>query len=229
MIVSVFVKEDPIKGVATTFDALQLQQIGGQPQVIAAKRSVETYSLNMQPLLNHLREATSASHDRLDTAFGSLDLSERADYARFLAGHAIGMSALFPAFRTFVERDLGTPCPDYPAMLSSDLATLGIDAGDLPNVAVSDGLTPLATAYVLAGSRLGLAMIRRNGYWGKAQGHPSAYMEDERGQAIWKDVVARLKQSQLTEGDAAPERAGAIAAFDTFSEAFAASAPATAQ
>lgn len=179
----------------------------------------------MQTLLVHLREATAASHATLDSAFGSLDMNERADYARFLSGHAIGIAPLFDSFRAFVEDDLELDCPDYPAMLRDDLAALGVDALSLPSLAAPAQLTPSATGYVLAGSRLGLAMIRKGGYWGKAHALPSAYMEDEAGLAIWKHAAARLKQDEVDPARAARESAGAVAAFETFREAFAASAP----
>jgi heme oxygenase len=179
----------------------------------------------MQSLLSHLREATSASHETLDGAFGSLNLSDRADYVRFLSGHAIGMAPLFDSFRAFVEDDLQFDCPDFPAMLRADLAALDIDVDRLPRVAASGPLSASATAYVVAGSRLGLAMIRKNGYWGRAQDLPSSYMEDDAGREIWKHVVARLKERVPDEGEAEREGAAAVAAFDTFGAAFAASAP----
>lgn len=179
----------------------------------------------MHPLLSHFRQATAASHETLDSAFGSLDLSLRADYVRFLSGHAIGMAPLFDSFRAFVEDDLNADCPDFPAMLRTDLAALGIDARELPSVAAAGPLTKHATAYVVAGSRLGLAMIRKGGYWGRSHDLPSTYMEDDAGRTIWKNVVARLKQHAPDEAEATRESAAAVAAFETFRRAFAASAP----
>jgi heme oxygenase len=178
----------------------------------------------MPSLLSHLREATSASHETLDAAFGSLDLTSRDDYVRFLSGHAIGIAPLFASFHSFVQDDLGLDCPDYPSMLREDLAALGVDTADLPKVSAPAELSPLSTGYVVAGSRLGLAFIRRKGYWGDAHAHPSAYMEDERGLAVWKEAVAQFKQVEADEAKAAREAAGAVAAFETFRHAFAASA-----
>ena len=178
----------------------------------------------MHPLLAHLRDATAASHETLDAAFGSLDLSQRADYVRFLSGHAIGMAPLFTSFRGYVEGELQVACPDFPAMLRNDLAALGIDAQHLPRVDAPGALTGPATAYVVAGSRLGLAMIRKGGYWGSAHDLPSTYMEDDSGRIIWKDVVARLKHDMPDDAAAAHERAAAVVAFETFRAAFIASA-----
>jgi heme oxygenase len=178
----------------------------------------------MQTLLIHLREATAPSHATLDGAFGSLDLGSRGDYVRFLSGHAIGMDPLFASFQAFVTRELGMECPDYPALLRDDLAALGVDAAQLPVVATVPELTPVGSGYVVAGSRLGLTMIRKQGYWGRDHALPSAYMEDDSGLAIWKAAAARLKQITPDEEDAAREGAAAIAAFDTFRAAFGASA-----
>jgi heme oxygenase len=190
---------------------------------LRCKELLEIYPLNMQSLLTSLREATASSHDTLDKAFGSLDLTVHEEYVRFLCGHAIGIRPLFATFRSFVENDLGVACPDYPVMLHDDLAALGVDAADLPAVEVPSTLTPLATGYVVAGSRLGLAVIRKKGYWGQAHALPSAYMEDNAGQAIWKDAVARLKSEVSDKSVLDREGAAAIAAFGTFRDAFAAS------
>lgn len=180
----------------------------------------------MEPLLTHYREATKASHETLDAAFGSLDLSTREDYVRFLRGHAMGTAPLFASFRTFCEDVLGTPCPDYPAMLRADLAALDVSTDDFAAVPPPGAMSPSATGYVISGSRLGLAMIARKGYWGQANGLPSAYMDDQSGLAIWKEAVARLKQDVPEEAEAVREREAAVAVFDTFRAAFAASAPA---
>lgn len=182
------------------------------------------FSLATHPLLTRLREATQESHETLDAAFGSLDLAHRDDYVRFLAGHAIGMEPLFGSFRSFVEDDLGLECPDYPAMLRADLSALGLDAHDLPKVSPAAQLSPPAVGYVVAGSRLGLTVIRRNGYWGRDQGLASSYMEDDHGAVIWKQAAAELKQRAADEPLAVRESEAAVAAFDTFRQAFAVSA-----
>jgi len=180
----------------------------------------------MHSLLVHLREATAASHATLDGAFGSLDLGTRSDYVRFLAGHAIGMSPLYDSFQNFVTDELRMDCPDYLAMLRQDLAALGVDTAQLPAVAASDGLTAQGSGYVVAGSRLGLAMIRKGGYWGRDHALPSAYMEDDTGLGIWKAAASHLKENVPDETQAARQSAAAVAAFDTFRAAFDASAAA---
>lgn len=188
----------------------------------------EINSLNMKFLLPSLREATRASHNSLDAAFGALDLHSRLDYARFLRGHAIGMASLYPAFSRFVTTELEQPCPNYLDMLALDLADLGEQIGQLPSVSVPDNLSDPAVAYVVSGSRLGLAVIRRNGYWGREHGLLSRYMEDEQGLAIWKEVSAWLKACEVDEHRASLEGDAAVAAFEIFREAFHASAVAPA-
>jgi heme oxygenase len=179
-------------------------------------------------LLSLLRQATGPSHESLDASFGSLDLTRRADLARFLAAHAIGLAPLFPAFRLFVEEDLQLACPDYPAMLRADLTALDVDADALPALE-----TPAATlapggeagvGYVVCGSRLGLAMIRQRGYWGEAEGFRSAYMTDGRGHEAWKALVPHLRSQSADAAGTEATRRAAVAAFDTFAEGFALSA-----
>lgn len=184
----------------------------------------------MPDALTLLREATGPSHERLDAAFGSLDLSKRADLATFLSAHAIGLEPLFPAFRGFVEDELGLECPDYPAMLRKDLDALGV--GPLPSVAPRAGLADEAgkagIAYVVCGSRLGLVVIRQRGYWGEAQGFRSAYMTDGRGHEAWKALVPVLRSRTRATADVNAVRTAALAAFDTFADAFAVGAGAKA-
>jgi heme oxygenase len=180
-------------------------------------------SPEMPDVLTLLREATGPSHERLDAAFGSLDLSKRADLAGFLSAHAIGLEPLFPAFRAFVEDELGLECPDYPAMLRADLDALGV--GALPSIAARPGIGDEAgragVAYVVSGSRLGLVVIRQRGYWGEAQGFRSAYMSDGRGHEAWKALVPVLRSRTRPGMDVDAVRTAALAAFDTFADAFA--------
>lgn len=183
----------------------------------------------MQSLLSCYRVATKASHELLDSAFGSLDLSSRDDYARFLCGHAMGVAPIFGSFRAFVENQLELACPDYPAMLSEDLARLGIDAGELRQITPAGAISQSASGYVIAGSRLGLASLARSGYWGRSNDLASIYMDDEQGLVIWRQVAAKLKLDFPDEARAKRESDAAVTVFDTFREAFAASAPAGVQ
>ncbi|WP_172705114.1 biliverdin-producing heme oxygenase [Sphingomonas sp. LH128] len=180
----------------------------------------------MPDMLTVLREATGPSHERLDASFGALDLMTRDGLGRFLAAHAAGLEPMFPAFRGFLESELGLECPDYPAMLRADLDALGVDA--VPSIETPAGLDAAGgeagIAYVVSGSRLGLVVIRQRGYWGEAKGFRSAYMSDGRGHDAWKALVPVLRTRTYAPDQAEALRTAALAAFETFSRAFAASA-----
>lgn len=183
-------------------------------------------------ILTLLRTATGPSHERLDASFGALDLSTREGLVRFLAAHAIGIAPLFETFRAFVEGELKLSCPDYPQMLRSDLGALGVDADALPAIATPAAIdaegAAAGIAYVVCGSRLGLVVIRQRGYWGEAQGFRSAYMSDGQGHDAWKALVPILRGRTPGPGQAANQadaaRDAALAAFETFTLAFEASA-----
>ncbi|MEW9856974.1 biliverdin-producing heme oxygenase [Novosphingobium sp. M1R2S20] len=179
----------------------------------------------MQSLLSHFRTATKASHELLDSAFGSLDLSDRADYVRFLSGHYMGMAPVIGQFRNFVEGTLGLQYPDYSRMLREDLAALEVDADSLPGVTPSGEVSPEAAGYVVSGSRLGLTTLARAGYWGRSHDLPSAYMDDVEGLSIWKSTAALLKEDMPDDARAKRQSMAAVVVFDTFREAFATSAP----
>ncbi|PEQ13876.1 hypothetical protein B2G71_06120 [Novosphingobium sp. PC22D] len=178
---------------------------------------------NFETLLKALRDATADAHASLDASFGSLDIADRDDYVRFLRAHAIGLAPMFADYRAYIETTLGLSCPDFPAMLRADLAELGEETADLPRVEATGAVGGAGLGYVVTGSRLGLAAISRNGYWGRANGLPSQYMEDQTGLVLWKDLAARLK-TEPAAADARTSVASALAAFATFERAFAASA-----
>jgi|EndMetStandDraft_6_1072998.scaffolds.fasta_scaffold01421_4 heme oxygenase len=168
-----------------------------------------------------LRSATRASHEALDASFGSLDLRDEADFQRFLTAHFIGLAPLFPHYRTFVTEELGLAAPDFPGMLRADLARLDRGSSTLPTIEAPSPASAAGVTYVLAGSRLGLAMIRKRGYWGKDAGSTSAYMEDSDGIAVWRALTAWM--GAQTPG---PQALGEICisatlAFDVFRQAFA--------
>lgn len=184
-------------------------------------RSLSTASSNLRPVavppvLEALRNATAVSHQQLDAAFGSVDMGEPDGFVRFLKGHAIGMAAVFAPFRSFVERELCLSCPDYPAALSADLATFGADSARLPRISpprlVDEGAA-LGLAYVVAGSRLGLAMLRKRGYASQTPGCKSLYMEDESGLVIWRLMLRYMRETAL---DKSRIDAACVAALDTF-------------
>ncbi|SLJ96424.1 heme oxygenase [Novosphingobium mathurense] len=187
-------------------------------------------NVEVPDMLAELRAATAQAHAQLDGAFGSLDLSDKDGLTRFLSAHAIGLGPLFPVFRNFVENQLGMDCPDYPLMLSEDLRSLGDDPDELPQLAVDPALqgpsAQVGVGYVVAGSRLGMAVLRRQGYWGEqsTSDTPGRYMDDESGHAVWKTLMPWLKGRTFDQGERKAVTAAALAAFSSFASAFAVSA-----
>jgi heme oxygenase len=188
-------------------------------------------------LLSDLRAATAAAHERLDAGFSGLALATREGYARFLRAHALGMAPLFAPFRAFLEDELRLPCPDYPTLLAADLAALGEPSVSTGSAAESvTDLDPTleapgagaGVAYVVCGSRLGLAVIRQRGTWGETHGIATRYIADMQGHAAWKALVPRLRATQssdpATNAESRAARAAALFSFNTFARAFAVSA-----
>ena len=163
--------------------------------------------------------ATGASHDALDSSFTRLDLTEHDDYACFLGTHAIGLAALYDYHASFVRETLGMPAVDYPGMLLDDLAEIDITMEALPKIEILGDHEPAGIAYVLSGSRLGLAMIRKQPYWGATHGRASRFMEDESGIATWKAVSTWLKRQPGNGPLAEAASRAAMAAFDTYEKA----------
>ena len=180
------------------------------------------------PLLRALRDATAADHERLDAAFGSLDLTVEADFVRFLAGHALGLTPVFRRFRDSVEGMFGIACPDYLALVRADLAEHGFDTARLsPLVAAHadtadvDVGSDMGTVYVVAGSRLGLAMLRKQGYAGSAGGAVSRYMEDRQGLEIWRALLERMRTRSFSPREIDAAQVAARGAFKGFARGFA--------
>jgi len=170
-------------------------------------------------LRDHLRRATSLQHQSLDRQFGSLDLRVRKDFTRFLSAHSRGMDILQRPFAGFVDQ-VGLTAPDLAAMLAADLA----DLGGAPGPRVPEGGMVIGSsagvAYVVLGSRLGLAHLRHQGYWGAEHAVAQRYMEDREALALWKPLVAWLGAQPAIGVDADQAVATALDCFAVFSRAF---------
>lgn len=111
-----------------------------------------------------LRAATAAEHERVDRLFGAYDLSSRTGYRAFLLAQA---AAFLPVERALAAAGAGRLVPDWPErirghLLRADLAEL--DAGEpeaicSPRIDGPAGV--IGAAYVLEGSRLGGAVLKR--------------------------------------------------------------------
>lgn len=145
-----------------------------------------------------LRAATGGSHARVDAAFSGFDLSDRAGYGRFLGAQAAAHLAVEAALEASgVEAVL----PDWPRrrradLLRGDLAALGLPAPPVEALAGFDGpAAVLGAVYVLEGSRLGGALLRRS----VPAELPCAFLGAS-DPAAWRGLLAQL-DAQVTSGN----------------------------
>ena len=145
-------------------------------------------------LRQRLRADTAQSHDALDLMLSRFDLRRADDLARFLAAQHAGFAAMVEAG---VEA-----AKDLVARIESDLATLGAEALAAPPL--DRRPHALAADYLLEGSRLGTAVLRRRWAGGscpRALG-ASAYFGPAPDTTGWKRVAAHLDSVQANGKDA---------------------------
>ena len=111
-----------------------------------------------------LKAATRDAHERVDAAFGAHDLATRAGYARFLLGQA---AALAPIEQALTEAGAALLIEAWQEhrrapLLTADLTALGLASpSPLPAPRFADEAELAGGLYVLEGSRMGGAMLRR--------------------------------------------------------------------
>ena len=155
---------------------------------------------------HELKALTRADHARLHDLFSALDITRRVDYARFIGVHLAVFEVLrphlSPASLTRPQLLAGLAC------LQRDLATLGqrclkTQAGH----GEADGLDPLAVDYVVAGSRLGLKVLKTR--WASSSDPlvraAGAYFTQPNASPAWPKVCRALSTVPLDSA-----RAGAI-------------------
>lgn len=160
-----------------------------------------------------LREATAPAHARVDALFSQFDLATRPGYVAFLYAQAGAHLAVEAALdRAYAPRVI----PDWPARrraaaLRADLRDLGVEEVQQvePPVFASEAQI-LGVAYVLEGSRLGGALLRRS----VPAGMPAAFLG---GTAeLWRAFVALLDSRLTTPALVEEATAAALAAFAAY-------------
>ena len=137
-----------------------------------------------------LRDATSAWHDRVDAAFSSVVLTDRVGYGRFLQAQA---AAHLPVEDALDVAGVEAIVPDWRARrraeaIRADLAALDLAVPVLEAPPVLPGAAAmLGAAYVLEGSRLGGAMLRRS----VPDAFPRAFLSGG-SSAAWRDLISIL-------------------------------------
>lgn len=161
-----------------------------------------------------LRVETSAAHERVDALYSRFDLAGAEGYAAFLTAQA---RAFIPVEAALNEAGAGAIIADWTDRLRSDalardIAVLGLTLPErLPAPVFITEAGILGGAYVLEGSRLGGALLRRS----VPADLPRGFMaESDPGR--WRAFVALLEQ-RLTE-QAAVEQviSAALATFAVF-------------
>lgn len=170
--------------------------------------------LRDQPVRTSLRAATSTAHDRVDRLFSTFNLAQRADYGRFLQAQA---AALLPLERAL---DLGA-APDLPIdwrarqrseHLLQDLDALGLDVPRHETLRpITEIAAALGTLYVLEGSRLGGALLKRS----VPAEFPTAFLSPVPASS-WRKFLEILENSLTTPDLRAAALSAAEQAFALF-------------
>jgi heme oxygenase len=153
-----------------------------------------------------LRTGTRNDHALIDGMLLTLDLASSRDYELFLSIHAESLQALAGVWRDEDSKD-------FQAMLGflrSDLAALGstTSASSIHAFIPASRGAGLGVSYVIRGSRLGAAFLRRS----IPANMPTSYL-DFAPALPWSDFLGQL---ELLAGDPAGTQAAMFAARSTF-------------
>lgn len=168
----------------------------------------------MQVSRAFLRQTTGKAHRRLDAAMGSLILSKREDYTKFLQVHAIALHC--------IEQQVGaTPPLDLTRMNSLLRQDLDILNANIPETALSIPARAGSQAgvhYVLSGSHFGAAVLLND--WRqstcKEVATAGSYISAPDYALAWPTVLAQL--SALSQAGLDEARRGALWTFGVFEE-----------
>jgi heme oxygenase len=153
----------------------------------------------------------------VDAAFSRFELSDRADYGRFLQAQAVGLFPLERALSAGIAPRLAIEWPNRrrTEKLTADLAALGLAVpphGDEPPI--REAAAALGTVYVLEGSRLGGAVLRRS----VGLGLPCAFLAPG-APGLWRDLIESIEHELASAAQQAVAIDAATSAFDRFERA----------
>jgi heme oxygenase (biliverdin-IX-beta and delta-forming) len=146
-----------------------------------------------------LRHATARHHDAVDAIFSKADLSDRADYGRFLQAQA---AAFFPVEAALTRDGVADVVSDWSsrqrsAMLRADLAALGIEPpAPIGDIAFAAPAALLGGVYVLEGSRLGGTLLARS----VPSDFPQAFL-GAADPAAWRCLIVLLEEQLSGSSD----------------------------
>ena len=138
-----------------------------------------------------LRAATAAEHERVDRLFSRLNLAVEEDYRRFLLAQA---AAFLPIEDRLNAGGTAELVPDWGSrrrahLLRADLSALGTDEPiGIPPPPLDSSAAQLGALYVLEGSRLGGAVLKR----GLAEDAPRSFLSSPQIQSSWRKLLETL-------------------------------------
>jgi heme oxygenase len=141
-----------------------------------------------------LRTATSADHDRIDSIYTRFDLSNPSQYRDFLRAQA---SAHIPVEHALDTAGAALVLADWHArkrasLLRDDLAETGAkDFVPLPAPRFTSVPAVLGAVYVVEGSRLGGAVLKRS----LPRGAPARFLGAAPSPGSWRKLLAILEES----------------------------------
>ncbi len=165
-----------------------------------------------------LRDATSESHEAVDSVFSGFDLKDRAGYRRFLRAQA---AAFVPVEGALDAAGVAALVPDWDErrrapLLLADLADLGgEDADFVAPPAIDSPAAALGAAYVLEGSRMGGQLLRRD----LPADMPARFLSAPMQPGSWRRLTELLDETLSLPGDIAAAVASARAVFACFETA----------
>ena len=141
-----------------------------------------------------LRAATMDDHERVDRLFSRFDLSATESYGRFLTAQA---AAHLPIEAALEAAGAGQLVADWEQrkrshLLQADLAELGIGIpAPVEPPPLPGAQAVLGALYVLEGSRLGGAVLKR----GLPAAAPERFLGAEQAPGAWRKLLAKLEES----------------------------------
>jgi heme oxygenase len=162
-----------------------------------------------------LRDEMRPAHDFVDTQFSTLDLKKHTDFMRFLTIHEACFTQICAAQTTphIYLRDIIDN-------LRADMRDLQVHRLTLPSF--GRDLDPTAIAYIVEGSRMGTAVLRRR--W--AQSHDqrvldaNAYFDATYHKTGWRVLCGQLERIKPGSKHAQAITSDATTIFSHFSKAF---------
>lgn len=165
-----------------------------------------------------LRNGTHAAHGRVDDIYSRADLSRCDDYARFLKAQA---AAFIPTEEALEEAGAGALLEDWPArrrarFLRADLLAVGA-AVPIPIAApvFSTAAEAWGGLYVIEGSRLGGALLRRS----VSPDFPSAFLSAAAPEGGWRKLIQKLGENLTEPAEVALATVAAGRTFFLFEQA----------